>query len=234
MTGRLLISVVLFAGLSSATPTYAEGGRVVRVLPIGDSHTVGVGSSHNAGYRLAFVKQMSDAGFEVDMVGGQASGPEGLDHRHQGQGGATTYEVSSAIHEKMAKYEPDLVVLLVGTNDARDGKFSPYAFEVNLSVLLDRIFASSPDVKLVLATIPPQMYGKNDPANRALNDRIRAHVAKRSNQESIRVVDVYNMVDDRLDMSDPVHMNDAGYEKVGAAFAAAAQELLRTDVAESR
>jgi lysophospholipase L1-like esterase len=230
---RLLFAAALAGGFLGGYGLAAHAGGAVRVMPMGDSHTVGVGSSHLAGYRIAFLKAMQAGGFEVDMVGGNADGPEGFDQRHQGYRGATTYELSSATHEKMAKYQPDLVILLVGTNDAHQPGFSPLAFGIHFSVLVDRIFAANPDVKLVISTIPPQMYGKNEPASRALNDRIRLHVSKRRNQEQIRIVDIYNLIDDRLDMADPLHMNDAGYEKVGGAFADAALSLLRTDVAES-
>ena len=203
-------------------------------MALGDSHTVGVGSSHLAGYRLAFLKAMSDRGFDVDMVGGKANGPEGFDHRHQGYGGATAYELSSSIHEKMAKYQPDLVILLIGTNEARAPSFSPIAFEVHFSVLVDRVFASNPDVKLVVSTIPPQMFGRNEPANRALNTRIVRHIESRRNRADIKIVDIYHLIDDRLDMFDEFHLNDSGYEKVGDAFADAARELLATDVAEQK
>ena len=203
----------------------------MRVMTLGDSHTAGVGSTHRAGYRIAFLKAMAEGGIEADMVGGKADGPEGFDHRHQGYEGATTYEVSAAVHDKMADYQPDLVVLLIGTNDARQPSFSPIAFEVHFSVLVDRVFAANPDVKLIVSTIPPQLYGKNEPANRALNSRIRSHIEGRTNQDQIRIVDIYNLLDDRLDMSDSIHMNDSGYEKVGGAFADAALSLFGTDAA---
>ena len=228
---RHLFAAALVAGSLLTLPLSAHAGTPVRVMSLGDSHTVGVGSTHLAGYRLAFSKAMSAGGYDVDMVGGKADGPEGFDHRHQGYSGATTYELSSAVHEKMASYDPELVILLVGTNDARAPAFNPISFEVHLSVLVDRVFAANPDVKMIVSTIPPQMYGKNDPANRAVNARIRKHVEGRRNQDHIAIVDIYDLIDDRLDMADAVHMNDAGYEKVGGAFADAALSLLSPKVA---
>ena len=227
---RFLCLAALFGLSALAAPALA--GTPIRVMAMGDSHTVGIGSSHYAGYRLAFLKEMSAGGYEVDMVGGNANGPEGFDHRHQGYGGATTYEVSAFVHDKMEAYDPELVVLLVGTNDARLPGFNPLAFEIHFSVLVDRVFAANPNVKLIVSTIPPQRYGRNENANRAVNDRIRKHVEGRSNRENIRMVDIYHLVDDRLDMSDEFHMNDSGYEKVGSAFADAAIELLGTNLAE--
>lgn len=228
---QILFAATLAAGLLAVADLPAHSADTVRVMALGDSHTVGTGSSHLAGYRLAFLKAMSDSGMPVDMVGGKADGPEGFDHRHQGYDGATTYEISSAVHEKMEKYQPDLVILLAGTNDARQRSFNPVAFEVHFSVLVDRIFAANPDVKLIVSTIPPQHYGKNEPANRSLNSRIRHHVEGRSSQDNIRIVDIYSLLDDRLDMADDLHMNDSGYEKVGGAFADAALSLLGTDLA---
>jgi len=226
-----LFAAALLAGSLLAPSLSAHAGTTLRVMALGDSHTVGVGSTHRAGYRLAFSNAMSEGGYDIDMVGGKANGPEGFDHRHQGYKGATTYEISSAVHEKLANYDPELVILLIGTNDARAPGFNPLSFEVHLSVLVDRIFASNPDIKLIIATVPPQKSGKNDPANRALNARIQKHVEGRRNQDHIAIVDVYNLIDDRLDMFDDLHMNDAGYEKVGGAFADAALSLVNPKVA---
>ena len=69
----------------------------VRVMAFGDSLTKGTGSTHGAGYRLAFYQKMREAGFEVDMLGTFHAGPKDIDRDHQGhqgQGVAKLDEVS--------------------------------------------------------------------------------------------------------------------------------------------
>jgi lysophospholipase L1-like esterase len=46
--------------------------------------------------------------------------------------------------------------------------------------------------------------------------------------KSIRLVDVYALLDDRADFVDGLHMNDAGYDKVGKAFAEMLLDMLHS------
>jgi len=57
----------------------------VKVMPIGDSITYGVGGSSPGGYRTSLWNQLSSAGFEVDFVGSKQDDPAGAgDPDHEG------------------------------------------------------------------------------------------------------------------------------------------------------
>src|SRR5687767_9363520 len=93
MTRPLAPVLALLAGLAGA-PAAAEP---LKILPIGDSLTRGIGSTHRAGYRLEFLARMKAAGVDVDMVGSFHDGPKEIDRDHQGhqgQGVAKLDEVS--------------------------------------------------------------------------------------------------------------------------------------------
>lgn len=225
-------SVLLFLlGLALAAPA-ATRAEPLRVMALGDSIAQGQGSSHEAGFRMRFWNRLHEASVDVDMVGGKTNGPETFDGRHQAYPGVRTYGISAACYEKVRKYQPDIVLLVVGSNDCcGDVPFNPLSFEVNFSVLLDRIFSAKRDVKLFVATAPPTKYRPDDVPKSVLNRVIRGYIKERTEEsgEAIQVVDIEPLLDHRKDMADSKHPNDAGYEKIGDAFADAVLTALGRD-----
>lgn len=210
----------------------AAGAEAVRVMAFGDSLTKGTGSTHGAGYRLAFYQKMREAGFEVDMLGTFHAGPKDIDRDHQGHQGQGVAKLDEVSFDELRRERPEMVILMIGTNDAKEG-FVPDAFRIRYSVLLDRILAES-RTKLVAATIPPARYGKKDKVMGAINEIIRSEVEKRAAAgKAVRLVDVNGMLDNRADYVDPLHLNDDAYARIGSAFADTAIQLLHTQPASA-
>ena len=198
----------------------AARAAALKVLALGDSITVGVGSSHHGGYRATFWTRMRDAGFEIDMVGGKSDGADTFDNAHQGEAQLPLNDLSAGVHEKLRTYQPDVVLLLTGSDEARSDHFSPHAFAANLGVLIDRVFTAKHDVKLLISTIPPARFGRNQGTKRALNELVRRTVRERAERgEAVFLVDSFATMDPTRDMADTDHPNDAGYERIGEAFA---------------
>ena len=104
--------------------------------------------------------------------------------------------------EELRRERPDAVILMIGTNDAKEKSLVPEAFRIRYSVLLDRILAES-HVKLVVATIPPARFGRRAKLIAGINGIIKSEVEKRAAAgKSIRLVDVYALLDDRADFVD--------------------------------
>jgi lysophospholipase L1-like esterase len=212
------------AGLLAAAGAAAEP---LRVMAFGDSLTKGTGSTHGAGYRLSFLRRMKEAGVEVDMVGSFHHGPKDIDRDHQGHQGQGVAKLDSVSWDELRRERPDAVLLMIGTNDAKESTFVADAFRIRYSVLLDRILSES-RTRLVVATVPPAHFGKRSAVREALNAVIQSEVDKRVAQgKAVRLVDVYHLVDVRADFLDSLHVNDQGYDKIGNAFAAALLELLQ-------
>jgi lysophospholipase L1-like esterase len=226
----LALAAALLAGAAVAASASAEP---LKILPIGDSLTKGIGSTHRAGYRLEFLARMKAAGVDVDMVGSFHDGPKEIDRDHQGHQGQGVAKLDSVSLEELRRERPNAVILMIGTNDAKEKSLVPEAFRIRYSVLLDRILAES-HVKLVVATIPPTRFGRKVKLIQGINAIITSEVEKRiAAGKSIRLVDVYSLVDNRADFVDNLHMNDAGYAKVGDAFADALLELIDKPAAAS-
>lgn len=227
---QVLVLALLVSGGGAGAGAATEP---LRVMALGDSLTVGTGSSHGGGYRPTFCFRMREAGVEIDMVGGKADGPETFDNRHQGYPRAPLYDLSAGVPEKVRTYQPNVVLLLTGSDEAEDDSFSPHAFEANLQVMIDRLFASKRDAKLLIATVPPPRFGKRAGPRRALNELVRRAVRERAERgEAVYLVDTYKLLDPQRDMVDKSHPNDSGYERIGEAFADALLAVLGAEPIE--
>jgi lysophospholipase L1-like esterase len=230
---RTLRPAAVLAAVLAAGAARVAGAEPLRVMAFGDSITAGAGSTHGAGYRLAFWNRMQAEGIEVDMVGGKADGPETLDNRHQGYSPGDLQGLSAAAYDKMRAYEPDVVLVLTGTDEWRDDRFSPPSFAVNLGILIDRIFTARPNAKVFVATLPPPKFGRGDDTKRALNRLLRRAVREREERrQAVYLVDAYEAIDPAREMLDANRPNDAGYEKIGDAFADAVLGTLGEDPVE--
>ena len=232
MRSALLVAFCLLAAPAASTADDAapnDPAPKVTVMPFGDSLTKGTGSTHGAGYRLQFLHRMSDAGVTVDMLGSFHSGPNDIDRDHEGHQGQGVAKLDQVAFDEILKEKPDYVLLLIGTNDAKDSSLQPVAFRIRFSVLMDRILSES-HIKLVVATIPPGRYGRRDKgAREAVNAIIEDEVDKRRDAgRSVRLIDVYHMLDPKTDFADTLHMNDGGYAKIGNAFADAVLDLMHS------
>lgn len=119
----------------------AGGSRAdgaLRLLVLGDSSAVGTG-----------VEQMQDA------VAGQVAKrlPESVAWRVVGENGLTSREVRDREFGEAISASADLIVLLVGWNDALQLR-SARAFGEDLAALLDGLRLKNPDARLVVVATP--------------------------------------------------------------------------------
>jgi lysophospholipase L1-like esterase len=142
----------------AAEPIPAPWGsslRPVRIMPLGDSITVGRGDRRADGYRTRLGVMLTAAAVRYDFVGSQEDGT-GPDRDHEGHVGWTIGEARGRVNGWLAAARPDIVLLDLGTNDMIRST-DPQVPAAALADLVDQILASSPDVRVVVATliVPP-------------------------------------------------------------------------------
>ncbi|WP_145065945.1 GDSL-type esterase/lipase family protein [Engelhardtia mirabilis] len=142
----------------------AEPGSV-RVMPLGDSITVGFGAT--AGYRFPLQVALQTAGVDsIDFVGSSTvNSPVFLpDPEHEGHGGWTLadlvfhdgqgLEPDSSIEQILTLHAPEVLLLHAGTNDMFEGGTWQESLP-RLRDLLERIHAFDPEITTVVAAIIP-------------------------------------------------------------------------------
>ena len=131
--------------------------RIAKIMPVGDSITYGKVNTNLrelGGYRTELWDSFKADGLTVDFVGSQSSGPDSLgDKDHEGHPSKRIDWINDNISGWLNTSTPDIVTLMIGTNDTRIRNISQMSSE--LSGLIDKITQQLPDTQLLVASIPP-------------------------------------------------------------------------------
>ena len=204
------------AGTSGSRTGAAEATRL-RIMPLGDSITWGVGTPAHDSYRTELYRRLTAAGLRVDFVGSQASG-SGPDRDNEGHRGWTIGQIAQHVQAWLDAYEPDVVLLHIGTNDVTKGLGRP---ATRLSDLLDRIHAARPETRVLVAKIIGRS-GWGQAATDAYNARIDELIARKG--APFRVVDLSGV--GGVDLYDRVHPNEYGYATMAWSWYRALEPVL--------
>jgi len=206
-------------------PAAAADVAPVRILPLGDSITWGMGSVQLGSYRIDLAQRLAAAGVAVDMVGSNQSGPSGSDVDNEGHTGWRIGQIAEQADAWMSAYQPDVVLLHIGTNDMRSDDRAAGAAG-RLAALIDQLLAASPDVQILVAKI---IGAKDQAVAGAFQRRIDAYNAEIPSIVAARSPRVH-MVDqtgvDGTDVLDMLHPNEFGYRKMAWTWYRALQPVL--------
>ncbi|AGL18089.1 esterase [Actinoplanes sp. N902-109] len=198
--------------------------RVLRVMPLGDSITMGAGSVDGSGYRALLYRRLTAAGIRVDFVGSQHTGA-GPDADHEGHSGWTLTQLARHLDAWLDTARPDVVLLHAGTNDLRTPAAAALAPQV-LTRVLATIARDRPAAEVYVAEIiGNQDIGDGRTRQRradAYNEQVPAIVAAAG--AHFHLVD-QSAVRGPADLSDKLHPNDAGYRQMAATWFHALQQL---------
>lgn len=186
--GVLLVVAACAVPAESAPPP-------LRVMTLGDSITNGGSASDHQGYRTALGARLARAGVAVRWS-------------NRGVNGFTTQGLLEHVDGWLAEDHPDVVLLAIGTNDNLDPADVPQTAH-RLSDLLDRILASSPDVRVVMAQVAVSRQPERAARERYVNSQISAVVATRGPR--VTPADLTGIPATPEYSVDGVHPNDAGY-----------------------
>ncbi len=221
------ISIVVFAQGSNA----GAQAKHVKIMALGDSITFGTPDPGYGGYRHLLGTLLANDGFSVEFVGSRESGNGVLTSpANEGHPGWTIPELKDGIDANgwLKTYQPDLILLHIGTNDLRKG--GAEAAPGNLSALLDDILARLPQTHIIVAQIIFFRRG-SDPIHRAYNAAIPGIAASKGPRVS--VVDMQNILGPD-DYADGLHPNASGYDKMAHAWEPAVRAALSGAAAQTR
>jgi lysophospholipase L1-like esterase len=177
-----LAVVTVFLGLLASGPARAD----LKIMPLGDSNTgidpdlfpdpdVGPAFENLNKYRQELYNQLTADGYDVNFVGTQNTGQSGLaDWDNEAHGGYRIPQIaygpgenpaspSGGVQDWLASLAaagqtPDVVLLMIGTNDILDGASYRNAASTNLGNLIDLLTGELPDARIIVASIPPMTY----------------------------------------------------------------------------
>jgi lysophospholipase L1-like esterase len=229
-------------------------GTACKILPFGDSITFGVGSNgsaSNGGYRVELFHRALEVSKQITFVGTAVpNGPATVDGvafpgQHEGHSGFTIDDqpatatlaarqgISPLVATVMPATRPDIVTLMIGTNDIQHD-YDVANAPVRLGRVIDSLIAADAHTLVIVAQIIPTTDATLNPAVQAYNAAIPALVAARATAgKHILLVDLYDaiandpsfMTSGRVvpsptagPMFDWLHPNVAGYKLIGDAW----------------
>lgn len=206
----------------------------IRIMPLGDSITEG-GNELRSGfpttegsYRTVLVPKLLDLNPEILFVGSHVLGPETLVQRHhEGHSGwrideliagrvyARSYE--KGVESWLPTYNPNLILLMVGTNDIVQNYFLDQA-PLRFAKLLDEIWRLAPNATVFVASlIPTNNLSLNKEIER-YNLALQIYVMSLNNSgHTVIWVDMHketHMTWNTIDYADGVHPSFQGYIKM--------------------
>jgi len=213
----LIMSVAAALGLTAtgAAPASAAPTTPLRVMPLGDSITWGVGSSTGNGYRGPLWNMLAADGHPVDFVGtlrgGSMSDPD-----NEGHSGYRIDQIAALADVPLTRYRPNVVTLHIGTNDLQGASEVDTAI-ARLRSLVDRITAGVPDATVLVASLVVSTSPSEERFRGAYNQAVSRIVGDaQAAGKHVGYVDMSSLT--TADLADPLHPNDAGYRKMADAF----------------
>lgn len=198
----------------------AAAPTALRLMPLGNSITWGVGSSSGNGYRGFLRDQLAAEGHAPDFVGSGRNGTMS-DPDNEGHSGWRIDQITGIADSVLARYLPNVVTLEIGTNDLNGNYQIPTAPD-RLRALIDRITNAAPDATVLVGTVIISTSGTEEANRPAFNARIPGIVQDaQAAGKHVRLVDLSALT--RSDLADALHPNDTGYRKMADAFNAGIQ-----------
>jgi len=192
-------------------------------MPLGDSLTSGVSTFPVIGaYRNRLHTLLSNAGYNVDFVGTftDASNPTLPDTNHQGQGSARIDQIQANIQGWLnATEDPDVVLLLIGTNDFWQN-YQLGSVQTRLTNLIADIATKRPFAKIILSTLPPRtdnaaIEAQQVSFNAALPGIVAQQVAL---GRQVSLVDMHAGLSAADIDGDGVHPSQSGFDKMATVW----------------
>ncbi len=207
--------------------------NAARILPLGDSNTHGFDNSIPQSiwesYRLDFWNLALKDGLWFDYVGGRNNGPGDLpDRSHQGVSGIEATQVVPLAAGHAQQYQPDVVLLMLGTNDALRENDAADTAPGDILSIVQNLATQRPNVTVLIAPLPPL----SDATAAAIRDAINAQLPDIAAQARALGIDAHYVpmpTLDTSDLTDGIHLTPEGFQVIAEAFYGALTGLIVTD-----
>jgi hypothetical protein len=228
---KILITLTFLTALILIPINPARLHRVepIKIMPLGDSITQS-DSQHNS-YRRNLWHKLKAGGYSIDFVGSQNENFGGpppnpdFDLNHEGHWGWRVDQILEKIHDWMATYQPDIVLIHLGHNDLGRGQSIASTIQ-ELGEIIDILRYHNPRVTVLLAQIIPTY--PPSPAIPKLNVEIaRLAEAKNTRESPVLRVNQAEGFDAREDTFDGLHPNESGEEKMAIRWYTALVKVLK-------
>ena len=214
------------------TASYTEGGftsmdmynitilQLRDIMILGDSIARGEGSSDDSGFRRLLNILLKNSGYNINFEGSLRNGSLDFDRDHEGHNGWFSDQIRDNVYNWLTNNPSEIILLHIGTNDITVGQ-NPSEVALEVSQILNNIDLyeadNAQDITVLLALIinRDNQFSQLGINTTSYNNEILTMAGTRiNNGDKIVVVDLEATLNYPADLSDSVHPNDVGYEKM--------------------
>lgn len=188
--------------------------HLVRVMALGDSITQTLDTPQTPSYRWYLYQKLINAGItDFDFVGSQTQTRNNgnppnfnFDQDHEGHSGWRADEIAASINGWAQTYQPEVVMLHIGTNDLVQGQDVSSTIG-DIESIIDNLRNAVPNVTILLAQILP-LSGHDSDVD-ALNAGIATLASQKNLGNSPVILVDQNSGISTSDLSDGIHPKSA-------------------------
>ena len=206
--------------------------RPVRILPLGDSITMGLGSP--GGYREYLYQNLTSMGYNVVFVGNEDNNAAVMKEENR-------YTTSRDSHDGHSNWEidhiasnielwftfmvhPDIILVHIGTNDFGHNHNISRAID-RLERLIGMICKLKPEAHLIVTNLLEREEPTNNNVQTQFNPFVEERVQRQNSKCRVRFLDMRAFVP-LDDMPDKLHPNAVGYEKMALAWSSSIIDVI--------
>jgi len=230
-----LFVAVFCVGMTLCLMTDAQGifHPKIKIMPFGDSLTAGAylvdGTYHtDSGYRETLWDLLNEAHKKAHFVGTFQDGLPGFTERnHEGHSGMRIDQISEGAKAWTSTNHPDVVLLLIGTNDCIQNNDLPHAMD-RMQQLIENIQSSAPHALIFISTTIPNANPDVQARVVRYNQDLRTWISeKQKTDPSLHLVEMNAPAGpEASDLRDGVHPTPEGYAKMGQIWFQAIRNFL--------
>lgn len=183
---------------------WAFKSDIVKVGCVGDSNTYGAEATDRSRYAWPIqIRDMLGDKYETRNFG--VNGALMMNHLNDAWKNKTAYSDNKA-------YDPDIIIIALGTNDSKDGYWDAVKFKNSYSDLIDEFRGYSAEPEIYMA-IPIKAYSSTWSINdQTIRENVIPVIKEIAKEKGLPLIDLYSVTNNiaSLMASDGIHPRDEG------------------------
>ena len=191
-----LVVIIALSGVAATTFAMNCMPRIIRIACVGDSITEGSGYTSNLQMLLGYSYSVRNFG----VSGSTASTDSKIPY------------VNQTKFQNALEFKPDIVVIMLGTNDANSEiTYNVEGFEQDYAQLVNAFAQLESEPDIIAVKSPPIFAANTAWNNTELTSTVIPSIEHFADQMNLETIDVYSACEGHAEFfSDGIHPNDKG------------------------